>query len=87
MKVAARCIAEASFAFNGNGPYTPDMVFVHEAVQTEFISHLLQIAKTLPIFSANNEQNEKFLALKEETNAVEVLLAGRKGRIVLVKNW
>ena len=86
VNVAVRCIAEACFALGGRSSFAPDIVLVHEAVQTRFTTSLLQTARSLPAFSTHNEQRERFLSSNEEKAAVEILLAGHKFGITLMKS-
>jgi hypothetical protein len=96
LKLAAQCMVAGRFGFNGSSSYSPDAVFIHEAVFTLLLTHLIPVVssvvgdlngniKVAVPASKNVERRSKQKPSLEallELGGVTLLFSGAKGAIV-----
>jgi hypothetical protein len=83
VRSAAIQILQTSCGFSGRSPYAPAAVFVHEGVLSDFVFHLLQAAKSLPIFKEDSAEKTRTTPPLGTFDDARVLLASSRCMVLL----
>lgn len=91
LRIASRSVLEAKFAFKGTSSFAPTIVFVHEAVRSQFSDCLLQDVQTFASLSSAesetvNKVDERHVKTAGGPSEFEALISDPRGIIAFIKD-